>query len=116
MELLNIIKENIFLIILIILILGGIIVVGKFIRNVDKTVRRGMRQIDTVKRTIDDVQNIARVVSTVAEAAEDMDPTPKSVGGATNMHLKNILSDGVLNTSLSYIPLSNENPFKIATS
>lgn len=67
--------------------------VGRFIRKIDRTVRNGMNQINTVKRTIDDVSNIVKVVSTVAEAAEDIDPTPKSVGGATNMYLKKIISD-----------------------
>ena len=90
MEILNLIKDNLGLIIILILVIGGIIMVRKFIRKVDRTVRSGIRQINSVKRTINDVSNLARIVSDVAEEEQ---AAPKSVGGATSIYLKKILAD-----------------------
>ena len=90
MDVLNLILDNIGLIITVILVIGGIIIVRKIIKGVNRTIRSGIHQINSVKRTINDVSTIAKVVQ---EVAKEEAVTPKSVGGATSLYLKKIQAD-----------------------
>lgn len=87
MELLELITKNFGLIILLLLILGGVIIIRKIIKKINRTVKRSLNQISTVKQTINDISNLSKIVATEEAAA------PKSVGGATSMYLKKIIND-----------------------
>lgn len=89
MELVNFLKDNIFTIILIIILLiGGYYIFVKIPRKIKSAFRR---HANNITRAANIVRDAKTVINTLQEIEEE--PTPKSIGGMTNVYLDNIKKD-----------------------
>lgn len=85
MDILNLVKDNIGLIIISTLVVGAIIMIRKFLKKTNQIVKQGIKQVSAIKQTVNDISNLTNILSIEEEL------TPKSVGGATSIYLKKFL-------------------------